>query len=134
MSTSNLSFLLNHNVRVVHGVSHAVAVSVDGLLLAFTDGLNVDAAERLAAVAAGLNSLLKGAADELNAGGVRGNITDTDRGYLILTSLSRGASLLVLARRDADLAFVTAELERFAEQVGDSHLNPSFAAAAAGAR
>ncbi|GIJ30392.1 dynein regulation protein LC7 [Micromonospora qiuiae] len=132
--SDNLSFLLNTNVRVVSGVSHAVAVSVDGLLLAFTDGVNQEAAERLAAVAAGLNSLLKGAADELAAGGVRGNITDTDRGYLILTGLSRGASLLVLARRDADLAFVTAELERFAEQVGDSYLDPSFAAAAVGAR
>ncbi|MFI7077562.1 roadblock/LC7 domain-containing protein [Micromonospora sp. NPDC049903] len=133
MST-DLSFLLNNNVRVVPGVSQAVAVSVDGLLLAFTDGLNRDAAERLAAVASGLNSLINGAAQELNAGGVRGNITDTDRGYLILTSLNRGASLLVLTRRDADLAYVTAELDRFAEQVGDTQLNPSFAAAAAGAR
>ncbi|AEB42592.1 roadblock/LC7 domain-containing protein [Micromonospora maris] len=134
MSDNNLSFLLNNNVRVVAGVSHAVAVSVDGLLLAWTEGLNRDAAERLAAVAAGLNSLLNGAARDFDAGAVRGNITDTDRGYLILTSLSRGASLLVLARRDADLAFVTGELERFAEQVGDSYLNPSFAAAAAGTR
>ncbi|GAA0408400.1 hypothetical protein GCM10009541_59370 [Micromonospora gifhornensis] len=90
MSDNNLSFLLNNNVRVVAGVSHAVAVSVDGLLLAWTEGLNRDAAERLAAVAAGLNSLLNGAARDFDAGAVRGNITDTDRGYLILTSLSRG--------------------------------------------
>ena len=80
--SDNLSFLLNTNVRVVPGVSHAVAVSVDGLLLAFTDGVNQEAAERLAAVAAGLNSLLKGAADELAAGEVRGNITDTERGAI----------------------------------------------------
>ncbi|MFI7650655.1 roadblock/LC7 domain-containing protein [Micromonospora sp. NPDC049460] len=128
-----LSYLLSNNlVARVPGISQAVAVSADGLLLAWTDGLNREAAERLAAVAAGMSSLLNGAARDLGAGGVQGNLTDLAGGYLILTAVSSGASLLTLATRDADLAFVTEELGRFGDQVGDQ-LTPAFAGGFAGA-
>ncbi|MFY1681684.1 roadblock/LC7 domain-containing protein [Micromonospora sp. WMMD730] len=122
---SDLSYLLSNNLPRVPGVSQAVAVSVDGLLLACTEGLNRAAAERLAAVAAGLRSLLNGAARDFGAGGVQGTIVDLADGYLLLTALSGGASLLTLVTREADLAFVTEELHRFADQVGDQ-LNPGF--------
>ncbi|RKN50451.1 roadblock/LC7 domain-containing protein [Micromonospora endolithica] len=124
---SNLSYLLNNNlVARVPGIAQAVAVSVDGLLLAWTDGLNRDAAERLAAIAAGMKSLLNGAARDLGAGGVQGNITELADGFLVLVTVSTGASLLVLATRHADLEFVTVELGRFVEQVGEQ-LTPAFA-------
>ncbi|MEV5766091.1 roadblock/LC7 domain-containing protein [Micromonospora sp. NPDC052213] len=123
---TELSYLLSNNLARVPGVSQAVAVSADGLLLAWTDGLNREAAERLAAVAAGMSSLLNGAARDFGAGGVQGNLTDLAGGYLILIAVSSGASLLVLATRDADLAYVTEELGQFAEQVGDQ-LTPAFA-------
>ncbi|MEU8265142.1 roadblock/LC7 domain-containing protein [Micromonospora sp. NPDC048999] len=129
---TELNYLLSNNLARVPGVSQAVAVSVDGLLLAWTGGLDRDAAERLAAVAAGLSSLLRGAAQDFGAGGVQGNITDLAGGYLILTTVSTGASLLTLVHRDADLAFVTEELCRFADQVGDQ-LTPAFATGLAGA-
>ncbi|MEU4645065.1 roadblock/LC7 domain-containing protein [Micromonospora sp. NPDC023814] len=129
--SNDLSYLLNNNlVARVPGISQAVAVSADGLLLAWTDGLNREAAERLAAVASGMNSLLNGAARNLSAGGVQGNLTELAHGFLILVSVSTGASLLTLATRDADLAFVTEELGRFADQVGDQ-LTPAFAGALA---
>lgn len=129
---TELNYLLSNNLSRVPGVSQAVAVSVDGLLLAWTGGLDRDAAERLAAVAAGLSSLLRGAAQDFGAGGVQGNITDLAGGYLVLTTVSTGASLLTLVHRDADLAFVTEELCRFADQVGDQ-LTPAFHAGLAGA-
>ncbi|MEV0944016.1 roadblock/LC7 domain-containing protein [Micromonospora wenchangensis] len=122
---SDLSYLLSNNLTRVPGVSQAVAVSVDGLLLARTEGLNRAAAERLAAVAAGLRSLLNGAARDFGAGGVQGTIVDLASGYLLLTALSGGASLLTLVSGEADLAFVTEELHRFADQVGDQ-LTPGF--------
>ncbi|MER7418484.1 roadblock/LC7 domain-containing protein [Micromonospora peucetia] len=127
----SLSYLLTNNLARVAGVSQAVAVSVDGMLLAWTGGLDREAAERLAAVASGMSSLLRGAAQNFGAGGVRGNLTDLDGGYLLLTTVSTGACLLTLVHSDADLAFVTAELVRFAEQVGD-HLTPAFATGLAG--
>ncbi|WP_433531308.1 roadblock/LC7 domain-containing protein [Micromonospora sp. CA-263727] len=125
---NDLSYLMKNNLSEVPGVSHGVAVSADGLLLAGTEGLNREAAERLAAVASGLSSLLKGAAGQMGAGRIRGNITDTEHGYLVLTEMNKGASLLVLAHPTADLAFVTEELGRFAEKVRDK-LDPSFASA-----
>lgn len=122
----DLSYLLNQNLAVVPGITQAVAVSVDGLLLAKTDGLTSDAAERVAAVASGLNSLLSGAANELDAGNISVTLTEMDRGYLILIAVSTGASLLALATRDADIAYVTAEMAQFVDKVGDQ-LTPAFA-------
>ncbi|MFI0797221.1 roadblock/LC7 domain-containing protein [Micromonospora rubida] len=128
----DLSYLLTNNLAQVRGISQVVAVSADGLLLAWTDGLNREAAERVAAVAAGMSSLLNGAARDLGAGSVEGNITHLAGGFLILRAVSSGASLLALATQGADLAFVTVEVARFAEQVRDQ-LTPAFAGSLAAA-
>ncbi|MFI0796966.1 roadblock/LC7 domain-containing protein [Micromonospora rubida] len=128
----NLSYLLTNNLAQVRGISQVVAVSADGLLLAWTDGLNREAAERIAAVAAGMSSLLNGAARDLGAGPVEGNITHLAEGFLILRAVSNGASLLALAARGADIACVTLEVARFAEEVAH-HLTPAFAGSLAAA-
>ncbi|MDG4795503.1 roadblock/LC7 domain-containing protein [Micromonospora sp. WMMD1082] len=125
---NDLSFLMMNNLSQVPGVSHGVAVSADGMLLAWTEGLNREAAERLAAVTAGLCSLLKGAAHDMEAGRVQGNVTNAENGFLVLTEMNHGASLLVLAHPRADLAYVVEELGRFAETVRNQ-LGPSFASA-----
>ncbi|MET7951067.1 roadblock/LC7 domain-containing protein [Micromonospora sp. NPDC005324] len=122
----HLSQLLSTNLARIPGVSRAVAVSADGLLLAWTDTLNREAAERLAAIAAGMTSLVNGAARDLDGGAVEGNITTLENGFLLLVTVSSGASLLTLTKPNADLAFVTQELHRFAVQVRDQ-LTPAFA-------
>jgi uncharacterized protein len=127
---SDLSYLLSTNLARIPGVSQAVAVSADGLLLAHTATLSRDAAERLAAIASGMTSLVNGAARDLAGGPVEGNITTLGNGFLMLVTISSGASLMALSKPDADIAFVTAELHRFAEQVRDQ-LTPSFAGNAA---
>ena len=53
----NLNWLVSNFVGGVPAVSQAVVVSSDGLLVAMSDGLDRVAADRLAAVTAGLQSI-----------------------------------------------------------------------------
>ncbi len=57
---NSLDWLVSNFARDVPGVSHAVLVSVDGLLIAANEQLPRDRAEQLAAVTSGLASLAAG--------------------------------------------------------------------------
>ena len=61
-SDNSLDWLVSNFAREVPGVSHAVLVSVDGLLIAASQHLPRERADQLAAVSSGLASLASGAA------------------------------------------------------------------------
>jgi predicted regulator of Ras-like GTPase activity (Roadblock/LC7/MglB family) len=117
-STLDLDYLLADFAQRLPHVAHLVAVSADGMLIARTPSLPLEAAERLAAVATGLVSLLAGAAANFNAGQVINNLTEMDGGYLFTMSIDVGASLLVLASRECDIAQVTYHTAELINQVG----------------
>ena len=75
-------------------------------------------ADQLAAVAAGLVSLLAGAARLLEAGGVVSNLTELDGGFMFSMAVSSGASLLVLASRQCDIGTVSYEMTELINKVG----------------
>lgn len=52
----SLDWLVSKFAREVSGVSHAVLVSADGLLMAASENMPVERADQLAAVASGLAS------------------------------------------------------------------------------
>ena len=118
MTDLDLNFLLNDFVARVPKVTHIVAVSVDGLLLAHNEDLPRDRAERLAAIASGQISLLHGAGRELEAGGMVSNLTEYEGGFMFLMSVPSGASLLTLAARDCDLLQVGYEVAELTNRVG----------------
>jgi uncharacterized protein len=120
MGTSDgLDFLLNDFTRrCAPHVEHAVAVSSDGILVAATAGLPRDRADQLSAFAAGLISLVSGTARCLEAGAVINNVTELERGFVLSMAVSTGASLLVLASRSSDLAFVSFEMAELINRVG----------------
>lgn len=118
MTDLDLDFLLNDFVARVPKVTHIVAVSVDGLLVARNRVLPADRAERLAAIASGAVSLLHGAGRELEAGGLVSNLTEYEGGFMFLMSVSSGASLLTLAARGCDIGQVGHELAELINQVG----------------
>lgn len=109
-------------VRVPY-VTHAVAVSTDGLLLGCNRGLSSDSADRLAAIAAGLVSLLNGAARSMQSEPVAYNLTEMRNGYMFSMAVPSGASLLVLADRGCDIGRVGQELADLLNRVGTT-LNP----------
>jgi predicted regulator of Ras-like GTPase activity (Roadblock/LC7/MglB family) len=117
-SSSHLDFLLTDFVGRVPHVAHVIAVAADGLLIASNDSLPRDEADRLAAIASGLTSLLAGAARSLQADPVISNLTEMNGGYMFSMSVSSGASLLALAGLHCDIGQVGHELANLINQVG----------------
>lgn len=118
-TAGSLSWLLSDFARRLPEVTHAIAVSVDGLALAFT-GMDRDDADRLAAVSSGIVNLLSGAAQLLETDPVEHSLTAMEGGYLFSMSVSSGASLVVSTTRDADIGEVSYMMAELINQVGDA--------------
>lgn len=103
---SNLGWLLTSFARRVPTITHALAVSVDGLTLAASDGLSPEAADQLSAITSGLASLTIGAARCLDTGRVRQAVVDMDGGVLLVMAVANRGQLAVLADPGCDLGQV----------------------------
>jgi uncharacterized protein len=116
----NLDWLLNDFADRTPKVVHALAVSADGLVVAASRELGEEKADQLAAVAAGLVSLLAGAAKLLGSSPVQSNLTELNGGFLFSMAVSDGASLLVYATRECDIGQVSYGMAELINQVGAS--------------
>ncbi|MEH1124734.1 roadblock/LC7 domain-containing protein [Micromonospora sp. CPCC 206061] len=114
----NWGYLLDQLCGQVPGISHAMAVTADGLKLALSRGLPADRADQLAAITSGLASLTNGAADLMGAAPVEQNVTEMADGYLIVMAIGDGSSLTVLATKHCDLGQVTYEMAVLINRVG----------------
>lgn len=117
---SNLGWLLDSFASRTPDVSHALAISTDGLVLAHTRALPRDRADQLAATGSGLVALLAGAARFFDAGQVISNVTQLDGGFMFCMAFSDGASMLVLASPNADVGKVSYEMTELANRIGDA--------------
>ena len=122
--SGDLDWLLNDFAQRVAEIVHVLAVSADGLVVAGTRDLTEEQGDQLAAVAAGLVSLLAGAARLLGASPVQSNLTELNGGFLFSMAVSDGASLLVFARRECDIGRVSYAMAELINQVGAT-LTPS---------
>jgi predicted regulator of Ras-like GTPase activity (Roadblock/LC7/MglB family) len=112
------NWLLESFTSGTAGVVESVAVSSDGLLMAMSASRDRANAERLAAVVSGLASLASGAATWYTLGGLNRVIVDMADGYLLITSISKGSLLGVIATRSANLGTVAYEMTLFANRAG----------------
>jgi predicted regulator of Ras-like GTPase activity (Roadblock/LC7/MglB family) len=110
--------LLTNFVDRVAGVSHAVVVSSDGLLLTSSSGLPRDRADQLAAVASGMSSLTRGAARVFGAGEVLQTVIEMQLGCMLLMSIADGSCLSVLASPDCDMGLVAYEMTLLVDRAG----------------
>jgi uncharacterized protein len=104
------SWLVARFVESTPGVSEALVLSADGLPMAVSPGLAPDAADRLAAVAAGLVGLANGAATPFGAGRVTQVVVELEHAFLFVTGVSEGSSLAVLATAACDPGLVAYEM------------------------
>ena len=111
-------WLLTIFVDRVAGVSHAVVVSSDGLLLTSSTGLPRDRADQLAAVASGMSSLTRGAARVFGAGEVMQTVIEMQLGCMLLMSIADGSCLAVLASPDCDMGLVAYEMTLLVDRAG----------------
>jgi len=112
-------WLLTNFVKNVPGVSHAVAVSSDGLLLTSSEGLPRDRADQLAAVASGLLSLTRGAARVFGAGEVVQTVVEMELGCMLLMAIADGSCLAVLASPRCDMGLVAYEMTLLVDRAAE---------------
>ena len=117
-ATRTLDWFVSNFVRDVPGVSHAILVSADGLLMASSSHLPTDRADQLAAVTSGLASLASGAARLFEAGEVRQSLVEMDDGYLLLMGVGNGSYLATLASISCDVGQVGYEMAVLVDRVG----------------
>src|ERR1700749_67956 len=105
-----LSWLLDDLVRRVPQVSRAVMLTQDGLAIGASAGLSREDAEHLAALAAGFQSMARGAGQHFGGGRVRQTIIEMESAFLFVSAAGHGTCLAVLTTGDADIGLVAYEM------------------------
>jgi uncharacterized protein len=123
----NFNWLLSSFVEATPGVTDAVAVSSDGLLMAMSSSLERAGAEQLSAIIAGMTSLAESTARCFALGRLEQVIVAMEEGYLFVSSVSDGSSLGVVADRRCDVGAVGYQMTLLVERVGAA-LSPSLVA------
>ena len=116
--TSDLSWLLDDLVTRVTEISKAVILTRDGLVVGASTGLNREDAEHLAAMAAGMQSLARGAGRHFAGGRVRQTIVEMENAFLFVTAAGEGSCLAALTAASADMGLVAFEMAVLVKRVG----------------
>ena len=122
-----IPWLLTRFVQQTPGVSDAVCVSSDGLLMAMSTDLDRGRADQFAAIAAGLTSLSLGASRCFGYGAVDQMMVEMTTGFLFVASISDGSCLGILTDKNADVGMVGYEMTMLVERFG-SVLTPQVRA------
>jgi predicted regulator of Ras-like GTPase activity (Roadblock/LC7/MglB family) len=119
------NWLLARFATETAGVREAIAVSADGLLIAMSSTLTRADADRLAAITSAITSLANGASRVYDLGPTNKVIIDLDQGYVLVSAISTGSTLGVLASREANLGNLAYDMAIFANRAV-SVLNPQL--------
>jgi predicted regulator of Ras-like GTPase activity (Roadblock/LC7/MglB family) len=96
-----------------------VILSQDGLAIGASGTIERDDAEHLAALAAGFQSLARGAGKHFGGGSVRQTIIEMESGFLLVTAAGSGTCLAVIAEQGADLGLVAYEMAVLVRRSGE---------------
>jgi predicted regulator of Ras-like GTPase activity (Roadblock/LC7/MglB family) len=118
--SANLTWLLDDLVERVPTAQQAVVLSADGLLMGASAGLSREDAEHLSAMAAGFQSLAKGASRHFRAGPVRQTVVEMESAFLFVTAAGQGACLAVLADASSDIGLIAYEMAMLVKRVGQN--------------
>ncbi|WP_018654753.1 roadblock/LC7 domain-containing protein [Actinomadura flavalba] len=126
-SSADLGWLLDDLVSRLPHARNAVVLSADGLLMASSAEMSQDDGEHLAAVAAGIQSLAKGAGVRFGGGAVRQTIIEMQSAFLLVTVAGKGACLAVLSDEEADVGLIAYEMAMLVTSMGHHLSTPSRA-------
>ncbi|MGF1432358.1 roadblock/LC7 domain-containing protein [Kitasatospora sp. LaBMicrA B282] len=113
---TNVRWLLADFLGQVAGVSEAVVVSSDGLLLA--DAQQGVRSDQLSAIVSALTSLAQGLARAIDFGGVKQTMVTMDQGHLVVMAISDGSCLGVYASLSCDLGVLAYQMALLVERAG----------------
>ena len=122
--SANLTWLLDDLVERVPAAQQAVVLSADGLMMGASAGLKREDADHFSAMAAGFQSLAKGASRHFGAGPVRQTVVEMESAFLFVTAAGQGACLAVLAASEADLGLIAYEMAMLVTRVGQNMSAP----------
>jgi predicted regulator of Ras-like GTPase activity (Roadblock/LC7/MglB family) len=117
-SGREVNWLLDNLVERVSYVRQAVILSRDGLTVGTSQGIGREDAEHLSALAAGLQSLARGAGQHFHGGEVRQSIIEMTDAFLFVMAAGYGSCLAVLASANADAGLVVYEMAMLVKRVG----------------
>lgn len=113
-----LSWLLDDLGGRVEHFRQAVILSRDGLAMAASSNVSREDAEHLSALAAGVQSLARGAGEHFGAGEVRQTIIELERAFLFVTAAGHGSCLAVLCSASADAGLIAYEMAMLVKRAG----------------
>jgi predicted regulator of Ras-like GTPase activity (Roadblock/LC7/MglB family) len=116
---NKLGWMLDDALRMPE-TRYAILLSADGLLMAHSQQIDRDEAERQAAGMAGLQALARGTAEFCgNADTVwRQTVSEFDDGYVFLVAAGPGAYLAVSATQHVDMEAVSFRLQELVQRLG----------------
>jgi predicted regulator of Ras-like GTPase activity (Roadblock/LC7/MglB family) len=114
----DFTWLIDDFVEKVHGVTHALIMSSDGLSLTSSQAMSMDEAERLAAIASGMLSLARNSAALYDKGTCEQIIVRLSDGYFLFMGIDADAGLAVLTASDCDMKVVAYEMTQFVQHAG----------------
>jgi predicted regulator of Ras-like GTPase activity (Roadblock/LC7/MglB family) len=118
-AAQQFNWMLSQFASQTPAVVDAIAVSADGLLMAMSDRLHREDADRMAAITSALMSLSNGAGKVRDIGLPSRVIIDLERGYLLITAISIGSALGVHATKTANLGQLAYEMATFANRASE---------------
>ncbi|GAA4539419.1 roadblock/LC7 domain-containing protein [Amycolatopsis samaneae] len=116
VEAKNFNWLVNRFAQNTAGTIAAIAVSADGLLIAMSSELERSNADRLAAISSAMLGLANGVSDSHPLGAPDKVIIELERGYLLVSTISIGCSLGVLAGKQSSLGTIAYEMAMFANR------------------
>ena len=113
-----LNWLLDTMVGRVEHVRHALLLSRDGLVVAASGGITREDRDHLSALAAGLQSLARGAGDHFAGGEVRQTIVEMDTALLFVMTAGPGTCLAALSSAEASVGIMAYEMTMLVRRMG----------------
>lgn len=109
----SLRWLTNEFVKRVHGATHALVMSSDGLPLTKSETLEVEEADQLAAIASGLLGLAGNSATLFDRGNCEQIIVRMSGGYFIFMSIGGTSGFAVMTTKNCDMKVIAYEMTQF---------------------
>ena len=117
-AAGQLGWLLDNLVGRVRHVQQALVLSRDGLVVAASQNVSREDGDHLSALAAGVQSLARGAGRQFAGGEVRQTIIEMESAFLFIMAAGEGTCLAVLSSADANVGVMAYEMAMLVRRMG----------------
>ena len=117
-TAGQLGWLLDDLVEKVEPIEQALILSRDGLVVAASRGLSQEDGEHLSALAAGVQSLARGAGRHFKGGEVRQTIIEMEEAFLFIIAAGKGTCLAVLTSAEPNVGLIAYEMAMLVRRMG----------------